>query len=174
MFKKPNIHMIIREASNEDWDSIWTFFKQIVEAGDTYAYDPKISKPNAKRIWFESPQKTYVCISDGIVQGSYFIKPNYLGPGSHVCNCGYMVSSGARGKGLATKMCEHSQRVALEFGYKAMQYNIVAANNTAALHLWKKHGFIEVGRVPKGFKHPDDGYVDALVMHKWLAPRSSH
>jgi len=40
-----------------------------------------------------------------------------------------MVSSKARGKGLATDMCEHSQKVAVGLGYKAMQFNFVAASN---------------------------------------------
>ncbi|MFT6908826.1 MAG: ribosomal protein S18 acetylase RimI-like enzyme [Oleiphilaceae bacterium] len=79
-----------------------------------------------------------------------------------------MVSNIARGKGLATLMCEHSQSVAIELGYKAMQYNFVAASNDGAVRLWSKFGFEIVGRLPKAFNHPQEGYVDALVMYKWL------
>ena len=100
--------------------------------------------------------------------GTYYIKTNQAGPGNHVCNCGYMVASAARGKGLATMMCEHSQQIALELGYKAMQYNFVVANNEGALRLWHKLGFTTVGVLPKAFNHPSKGLVDALVMYKWL------
>jgi ribosomal protein S18 acetylase RimI-like enzyme len=79
-----------------------------------------------------------------------------------------MVSSAARGRGLATAMCEHSQEVAKELGYRAMQFNFVAATNKGAIRLWKKLGFEIVGRLPKAFFHPANGYVDALVMYKWL------
>lgn len=79
-----------------------------------------------------------------------------------------MVSSLARGKGLATTMCEHSQKVAVELGYKAMQFNFVASSNEGAVRLWGKLGFDTVGRLPNAFDHPNLGYVDALVMFKWL------
>ena len=79
-----------------------------------------------------------------------------------------MVSSVARGKGLATIMCEHSQKVALELGYKAMQFNYVATTNEGAVRLWNKLGFETVGKLPKAFNHPEKGLVDALVMYKWL------
>ena len=98
------------------------------------------------------------------------MKINQAGPGNHVCNCGYMVSHLARGKGLATSMCEHSQEVARELGYKAMQFNFVASSNEGAVRLWDKLGFRTVGRLPNAFNHPVKGYVDALVMYKWLQP----
>ena len=79
-----------------------------------------------------------------------------------------MESSKARGKGLATAMCEHSQKTAKELGYKAMQYNFVASTNEGAIRLWMKLGFETVGTLPKAFNHPSKGYVGALVMYKWL------
>jgi ribosomal protein S18 acetylase RimI-like enzyme len=65
-------------------------------------------------------------------------------------------------------MCLHSQEVAIELGYKAMQFNFVAASNVDAVRLWHKLGFETVGRLPKAFDDPEKGYVDALVMYKWL------
>lgn len=105
---------------------------------------------------------------DSGILGTYYIKTNQGGPGNHVCNCGYMVTIAARGKGLATMMCEHSQQVALELGYMAMQFNFVASSNEGAVRLWQKLGFSTVGVLPKAFNHPSQGYVDALVMYKWL------
>ncbi len=160
--------MNIREATKEDWNSIWPIFHEIVSAGETYAYDLKTSKAQAEKIWLDAPRKTYVFEENNEILGSYYLKTNQAGPGNHVCNCGYMVSSKARGKGLATSMCEHSQKIALKLGYKAMQFNFVAASNEGAIRLWTKLGFETVGRLPKAFKHPAKGFVDALVMFKWL------
>nr|WP_221932878.1 GNAT family N-acetyltransferase [Thalassotalea sp. PS06] len=79
-----------------------------------------------------------------------------------------MVATAARGKGLATKMCEHSQNIAVEMGYKAMQFNFVASSNQVAVRLWQRLGCNITGRLPKAFNHPEQGYVDAFVMYKWL------
>ena len=79
-----------------------------------------------------------------------------------------MVASAAHGRGVATAMCEHIQRVARDLGYEAMQFNFVASTNQGAVRLWQKLGFAIVGRVPGAFQHPIHGNVDALVMHKWL------
>ncbi|KHD06835.1 acetyltransferase [Candidatus Thiomargarita nelsonii] len=160
--------MNIREATEKDFDAIWPIFHEIVSAGETYAYPQDTTRNEALKIWLQAPRKTYVFEDDNKIIGTYYIKTNQSGPGSHVCNCGYMVSSKARGKGLATAMCEHSQKVALELGYKAMQFNFVAASNEGAIRLWNKLGFEIVGRLPKAFNHPSKGYVDALVMYKWL------
>jgi L-amino acid N-acyltransferase YncA len=160
--------MVIREATEADWVSIWPIFNVIVAAGDTYAYAIDTTEAQAKSIWLNAPRKTYVCLLDGIITGTYYIKTNQAGPGKHVCNCGYMVSPQARGKGLASAMCEHSQQVALSLGYKAMQFNFVASSNAGAVRLWKKLGFEQVGCLPDAFNHPSQGYVDALVMYKQL------
>ena len=160
--------MIIRLATDQDFKQIWPIFREIVSAGETYAYPRDTTNQQAKNIWLKAPQKTYVFEDDGEILGTYFIKTNQAGPGEHVCNCGYMVSRNARGRGLATKMCEHSQKIARELGYKAMQFNFVAASNEGAVRLWTKLGFETVGRLPKAFNHPALGYVDALVMYKWL------
>ena len=160
--------MKIREVTQEDFEQIWPIFHEIAAAGETYAYPRDISREEALKLWIHSPRKTYVIEQDGIILGTYYIKTNQAGPGSHVCNCGYMVSPAARGRGLATAMCTHSQKIARELGYKAMQFNFVASTNEGAIRLWKQLGFDTVGQLPKAFYHPSKGYVDALVMYKWL------
>ena len=163
--------MEIREATAGDFEEIWPIFREIVAAGETYAYPRGTPKDEAERLWMLLPRKTFVAEEAGEVLGTYFIKTNHDGPGSHVCNCGYMVSSRARGRGLATSMCVHSQRTAVALGYKAMQFNLVATSNDVAVGLWKKPGFDVVGRLPRAFDHPTQGYVDALGMYKWLGTR---
>ena len=160
--------MNIREVIDGDFDGIWPIFHHIVKAGETYAYPRDTSKVQAEKIWLEAPRKTYVVEEAGIIVGTYFIKTNQAGPGEHVCNCGYMVAPVARSQGIASLMCQHSQQQALELGYKAMQFNFVAASNTGALKLWHKLGFATVGCLPKAFLHPQLGYIDAMVMYKWL------
>ena len=161
--------MKIREATKQDFDQIWPIFHEIVKAGETYAYATDTNKGQAFNIWMEAPRKTFVFEEGGKILGTYYLKTNQAGPGNHVCNCGYMVSSLARGRGLATSMCEHSQTIAEELGYKAMQYNFVASTNEGAIRLWHKLGFETVGKLPKAFNHPTNGFVDAFIMYKWLS-----
>lgn len=161
--------MNIREASREDFDRIWPFFHAIAAAGETCAYPRDITRDEAAALWIDAPRRTYVFEERGQILGSYYIATNHAGPGDHVCNCGYMVAPAARGRGLATAMCGHSQQIARSLGYKAMQFNFVAASNEGAVRLWHKLGFATVGRLPRAFRHPAKGYVDALVMYKWLA-----
>jgi L-amino acid N-acyltransferase YncA len=160
--------MKLRLATEEDFEQIWPIFHEVVLAGDSYGYRPGTSKEEARSLWMRIPRQTYVAEEDGEVLGTYYLKSNQEGPGAHVCNCGYMVAGKARGRGLATLLCEHSQARALELGYQAMQFNFVAASNTAAVRVWTKLGFETVGRLPRAFRHPEQGLVDALVMYKWL------
>lgn len=160
--------MEIRQASAQDFDAIWPIFHEIVKAGETYAFATNTSKEEAFRLWMSTPRVTYVVVDENQILATYYLKTNQAGPGEHVCNCGYMVSSMARGRGLATLMCEHSQKVAKELNYKAMQFNFVASSNIGAIRLWERLGFDIVGRLPKAFKHPQQGFIDALLMFKWL------
>lgn len=161
--------MKIREATRDDFEQIWPIFNEVASAGETYGYARDTTREQALEMWMEAPRKTFVFEDNGTILGTYYIKTNQAGPGDHVCNCGYMVASAARGRGVASAMCEHSQEVARALGYKAMQFNFVASTNEGAVRLWSKLGFATVGRLPKAFNHPSRGYVDALVMYKWLA-----
>jgi hypothetical protein len=49
-----------------------------------------------------------------------------------------------------------------------MQFNFVVSTNSSAIRLWTAFGFAVVGRLPAAFRHPQFGYMDALVMHRSL------
>jgi ribosomal protein S18 acetylase RimI-like enzyme len=164
----------IREYLASDWPNVWPILQETIVAGETYAFSPQSSEEEIRKAWIGVPARTFVaCDPDGQVLGTYFIKTNQPGLGSHVCNCGYVVTAGAQGKGIASRMCEHSQAEAIAMGFKAMQFNFVVATNTGAIRLWERLGFSVVGRIPGAFNHRVLGYVDALVMFKQLAPRPS-
>jgi RimJ/RimL family protein N-acetyltransferase len=159
----------IREYREPDWPAILPMLQETFRAGDTYAFSPQSTDAEIRSIWLEAPARTFVaCDADGLIHGTYFIKANQPGLGAHVCNCGYVVTAGAQGKGIATQMCEHSQAQALAMGFRTMQFNLVVATNTRAIRLWERLGFGVAGRLPGAFNHQQLGYVDALVMFKQL------
>ena len=162
--------MEIRALNDDDWPAVWPLLRATFAAGDTYAFAPDSSEEEIRRLWVELPLATFVAIEEGTLLGTYFIKPNQPGLGSHVCNCGYVVAPEARGRGVATALCEHSQRFARERGFRAMQFNFVVSTNEGAIRLWQRLGFAIVGRLPGAFRHAPSGYVDALVMYKALVP----
>jgi hypothetical protein len=49
-----------------------------------------------------------------------------------------------------------------------MQFNFVVSTNERAVRLWQQLGFQTVGRLPGAFRHPTQGFVDALVMYRTL------
>ena len=160
----------IRRYEEQDWNGVWAILEPVFRAGETYAYPLGISEGDARRKWTSGPNEVFVAEDPGTGQivGTYYLKPNHDGPGAHVCNCGYVVSANARGKGVASLMCEHSQVEAASRGFRAMQFNLVAASNDGAVRLWKKMGFDIVGTLPGAFRHPSLGFVDAHVMYKLL------
>ena len=158
----------IRPAGAQDADAIWALLEPVFRAGETYAVDRDISRAAALAMWMEAPRATYVAEVEGAVAGTYYIKTNQAGGGAHVCNCGYVVGDAARGRGLASAMCDASQAQARALGYRAMQFNFVLESNAGAVRLWQRLGFATVGRIPAAFDHPRLGLVDALVMHKPL------
>jgi len=165
----PEPEVTIRPARGEaDFDAIWPILRDVIRAGDTYALDPAMPRDEVRAYWMDAPRATYVAWQGGRAVGAYYIRTNQAGGGAHVCNCGYVVAPDARGRGIAARMCVHSQAEALALGYAAMQFNFVVASNTGAIALWRRLGFVEVGRLPGAFDHPRHGLTDALVMHKWL------
>ncbi|MBE9032375.1 GNAT family N-acetyltransferase [filamentous cyanobacterium LEGE 11480] len=162
--------LTIRLFNEADWNAVWPIVEPVFCAGETYPYSPDITQGEAFDVWIATPQATYIAEDEenGAILGTYYIKPNQPSQGSHVCNCGYIVAEAARGRGVASQMCEHSQQEAVRQGFRAMQYNLVVATNERAVRLWQKMGFQIVGTLHGAFNHSVLGYVDAHIMYKEL------
>ncbi len=161
--------MMIRPALQEDRSAVWSIIGPVIQAGETYTLAPGMNETEALAYWFGSDKETFVAEADGTILGTYFMRPNQAGGGSHVCNCGYMTSALATGRGIGRAMCEQSLGHATSRGYRAMQFNFVVSTNERAVRLWQALGFEIVGRLPGAFDHPSLGYVDALVLFQTLA-----
>jgi ribosomal protein S18 acetylase RimI-like enzyme len=127
-----------------------------------------MSREDALAYWFSKNHEVFVAEQDDNVVGTYFIRPNQMGGGAHVANCGYITAASAMGKGVARAMCAHSLDYAKHRGFRAMQFNFVVSVNERAVRLWKSFGFEIAGRLTEAFLHPQMGYVDAYVMYRPL------
>lgn len=161
--------MIIRPAAEADETATMEIVAPVLRAGETYAIDRDLSDEAMRAYWFLPAHAVFVAEDESGILGTYYLQANQGGGGRHVANCGYMVSPKAQGKGVAAAMCEHSQVVARERGFRAMQFNHVVSANVRAVALWQRLGFEIVGTLPKAFNHPVHGFVDSFVMFKTLA-----
>jgi ribosomal protein S18 acetylase RimI-like enzyme len=159
---------LIRQATAFDNQGIWPILEPVFRAGETYTVPRDISKRDALNYWHAPAHEVFVFEDQGEILGTYFIQTNQQGGGSHIANCGYVTAQHATGRGIARDVCTHSLNHARARGFKAMQFNFVVSTNERAVKLWQSLGFEIVGRLPKAFLHPKQGYVDALVMFRDL------
>jgi L-amino acid N-acyltransferase YncA len=156
----------IREATAADWNSIWPFFREIVAAGETYAYDPEIGEPEARAIWMVPPPgRTVVAVDDGAIVGSATMYPNRDGPGSHVASASFIVDPRQSGRGVGRTLGDHMVAWARAAGYRSVQFNAVVETNERAVALWRSLGFDVIGTAPEAFRLPDGRLVGLHVMH---------
>ncbi|HEY6257671.1 MAG TPA: N-acetyltransferase [Xanthobacteraceae bacterium] len=160
--------MQVRPAQARDDDAIWDIIGPTIRAGETYVLPRDMSREQALAYWRSPAHEVFVAEADGKVLGTYYLRANQQGGGSHVGNCGYMTAEAAGGRGVARAMCAHSLAHARARGFRAMQFNFVVASNARAVALWQSFGFEIAGRLKEAFAHPRLGLVDALVMYRLL------
>jgi GNAT superfamily N-acetyltransferase len=162
--------MQIRNATLDDWPSIWPFMSRIVAAGETFSWDRDIGEDQARTWWFpEPPGRTVVALADdGTVVGTAVSGPNHGGPAAHVATASFMVDPDRSGQGVGRALGEHVLDRARADGFRAMQFNAVVESNTRAVALWRLLGFEILTTVPEAFDHPTDGYVGLHIMYRRL------
>lgn len=162
------VALTIRAIRPDDDEDLWGLLEPVIRGGETYALARTLTRDQALRYWTGADRETFVAEAGGRVVGTYYLKANQAGGGSHVANCGYVSAQDQTGKGIARAMCTHSLAAARERGFRAMQFNLVVSTNTRAVALWKSFGFEVVGQLPRAFQHPVHGEVDAFVMYRLL------
>jgi GNAT superfamily N-acetyltransferase len=162
--------VLIRTAEAGDWVRIWPFFREIVAAGETYAYPESLDSDAACALWFAPPPgQTVVAVEGGDVVGSARMGPNRPGRGAHVATASFMVDPAFHGRGAGRALGEYAVAWARETGYRSMQFNAVVETNTAAVRLWQSLGFAILTTVPEAFDHRRHGLVGLHVMFQSFA-----
>jgi len=102
------------------------------------------------------------------IWGAFFLKPNFPGHCSHICNAGFIVQPAMRGKGIGRFMGEAMLDLAIDRGYAAVMFNLVFATNTPSLNLWESLGFRAIGRIPEAAQLDEGQQADALILYRSL------
>lgn len=96
------------------------------------------------------------------VVGIYILHPNNVGRCGHICNASYAVKRNRRGQHIGEKLVSHCMRKGKELGFQILQFNAVVKSNQAALALYKKLGFTQLGIIPGGFLLKNGEYEDII------------
>ncbi|KAF9103523.1 hypothetical protein BGX27_010544 [Mortierella sp. AM989] len=150
-------------------------FNEEVERGDTYPQEFQLDATQFENYFFSGDsfvlikghyqQATDVELRKDIndwmkdLLGFFYIKPNFPGRCSHICNGGFIVNSSQRGLGIGSILGKSFLKVVPVIGYKASMFNLVFVSNVASIKLWRRLGFQEIGRIPKAGRLRGQGTV---------------
>ncbi|TVY36653.1 Protein SPT10, partial [Lachnellula occidentalis] len=156
-----------------------------IEGGDTYPMIETMPAEQFSTYWFQNFGAIMLLgnieSADEVVEGkdwareclgSFYIKPNYPGRSSHVCNAGFLVTDAARNKGVGRLMGESYLEWAPRLGYNYSVFNLVYETNVASCRIWDALGFKRIGRV-KGagnLKSYPGQLIDAIIYGRDLGP----
>ncbi|KAH8174802.1 his(2)-Cys(2) zinc finger domain-containing protein [Sarocladium implicatum] len=159
-----------------------------IDGGDTYPMIDRFTPDGFTRYWFQNFGAVMLLgdieSADHVQEGkdwakeclgSFYIKPNYPGRSSHVCNAGFLVTDAARNRGVGRLMGEAYIDWAPRLGYTYSVFNLVYETNVASCRIWDALGFKRIGRV-KGcgnLKSYPGRLVDAIIYGRDLAPGES-
>jgi len=155
----------IRQFTAADTAPAVEIWNQVVEDGVAFPQTEPLDTESGLA-FFEEQSFTGLAVdgeTDEVI-GLYILHPNNIGRCGHICNASYAVRRDCRGRGAGEALVRHCLEKGRELGFRILQFNAVVANNTAALSLYRKLGFVRLGTIPEGFLF-DDGKYEDIVVH---------
>lgn len=162
----------LRTPRWEDLDDLLDFINGLVDEEAMIAVNQKHTR-ESETDWLarsltnleKDKHVAVVAEADGRVVGSCELNPR---PGrmSHVASLGISVKDGYREKGIGQEMMRELEKQAPKLGLESI-YLEVFSTNDRAIHVYRKMGYVETGRIPACIKYRG-GYVDSVIMTKHL------
>ena len=146
----------------------------VIIEGKTYPQAQPLSESEFAAYWLSSDAFVVRLMGEkntsvpGEVLGAFYLKPNFPGRCSHICNAGFIVQPRWRGQGIGRLMGEAMLQLAASRGYRAVMFNLVFETNIPSLNLWQSLGFEMIGRIPNAAHLADGQEVDALMLYRSL------
>lgn len=154
-------------------------FNYIIDEGRTYPHSETMDFDSFIKYWFSNfvailLQGQFQTIPllesyDNIFLGIFYIKPNYTGRCSHVCNAGFIIPHLKRNLGLGKELGRKYLIFAPQLDYVYSVFNLVFETNTASLRIWDSLGFDRIGYVKNvAVLKGEDTLVGAIMYGKDL------
>lgn len=155
--------IVIRGFTKEDINEAILIWNQVVDDGVAFPQLDLLTEDTGIE-FFESQSFTGLACDEetGDIVGLYILHPNNVGRCGHTCNASYAVRRDIRGKHIGEMLVCHCMEQARALGFKILQFNAVVRSNRAALALYKKLGFVQLGIIPDGFLMKDGTYEDII------------
>jgi RimJ/RimL family protein N-acetyltransferase len=166
-FKLPDDHTVVFcDLIEDDVPQLMSVYNSIVEEGKYFLRNRGPSSVEEAREWLQQHLQaglTYVAVKvNGELAGGATIEPRE-DKASHVAYFGIFLKKEFRNLGIGTRLTRKMVELSREKGFEIIQLYVFALN-TQAIHLYKKMGFTEVGRIKKGVKFADGTYTDEIIM----------
>lgn len=159
-------------------------FNREILKGDTYPHLQQLSFQEFKDYWFSHFVVLILTVNlsdltgsseldninwDERFLGTNYIKPNYIGRCSHICNSGFLVNFSHRNKGVGRQLALNYLEWAPQLGYTYSVFNLVFETNVASVKLWDSLDFQRIGYVPEaGELNGFDKKIGAIIFGKKL------
>ncbi len=153
----------IRKYNSSDVKEAIEIWNTVVRDGLAFPQEECLDEKSGDKFFIDQTYTgiAYDAITKEIV-GFYILHPNNIGRCGHICNASYAVKKAIRGQNIGEKLVVDCKLRAHEYGYRILQFNAVVATNYAALHLYEKLGFKQLGVIPGGFRMDDGHYEDII------------
>lgn len=137
---------------------IWN---EIVEQGIAFPQEEILNIESGKEFFsLQTYTGVAVDIETDKIYGLYILHPNNVGRCGHICNASYAVSVSYRGLHIGEKLVLNCIEQGRMHGFSILQFNAVVATNIHARHLYERLGFVQLGKIPRGFRMKDGCYED--------------
>ena len=161
--------IVIRPFQREDVADAVCIWNQVVEDGVAFPQTELLDEVSGMEFFLEQ-SFTGIAVDEepcGIC-GLYILHPNNIGRCGHICNASYAVRRDCRGRHIGEALVRHCLAQGKELGFRILQFNAVVRSNTAALSLYRKLGFVQLGIIPGGFRMKDGSYEDIIPHYHTL------
>lgn len=164
-----NMGIEIRKFIVADTEKAVAIWNDVVKDGVAFPQMDELDGESG-RAFFEEQSYTGIAQdrANGEIVGLYILHPNNIGRCGHICNASYAVRKDCRGRHVGELLVRDCMARGKELGFRVLQFNAVVATNQAALKLYARLGFVQLGVIPGGFLMKDGRYEDIIPHYHLL------
>jgi len=158
--------IIVKPYETKNVKAAVEIWNEIVRAGVAFPQEEELDEMTGDE-FFKAQSFTGLAVDEasGEILALYILHPNNVGRCSHISNASYAVRADLRGRHIGEIIVKHCIEKARELGFRILQFNAVVASNIHARNLYKRLGFIELGKIPGGFRMKDGSFEDIVPQY---------